>query len=370
MPNQENKEIGILIKIEAIQPNKLQPRRSFDEAKMKQLTESIKKHGVLEPLIVRPLDSDKYELVAGERRYRAAIDAGLSKVPVTIHSLNEQQSREVALLENLQREDLNPIDETEGMLSLLCEALDLSSEEIIQIMNRAANAKRRDQPLTNNVIRQIDCIDDLFLTVGRTTRESFRTNRLPILNLPDDLLAVLRTGKLEYTKAKIIAKVKDLAYRKQLVQYVIKQKLSLSKIKDVVKFPPYLFEVYEKGQLDHDKAIDIAKLSERLDLSQIIQQAIEQEFSLEDIEITISNIQKKHNKKEKQNQSATADSKVILEREKSQKMSPQQQIQDTRLNLQERFSSVINRKTDAWNDKNKQDQIEELLKKLQELLDF
>ena len=201
---EKKKIIGVVVKLETIQISQSQPRRYFNEAKMEQLTKSIERHGILEPLIVRPLDSNRYELIAGERRYRAAEAAGLTEVPVTIHDLDDQQSKEVALLENLQREDLNPIDETEGMLALLSQALNLSSQEIIQLMNRVANAKRRNQPLTDNVTRQIETIDELFLTVGRTTRESFRTNRLPLMNLPSDMLEILREGRLEYTKIKAI----------------------------------------------------------------------------------------------------------------------------------------------------------------------
>jgi ParB family chromosome partitioning protein len=202
---------------------------------MAQLVESVKRHGVLEPLIVRPLDSGDYEIVAGERRYRAAKAAGLTEIPVVIHDFDEQGLIEVALLENLQREDLNPIDETEGMLKLLCHALDLTTEAVIQLLNRAANAKRRDQKLTDNVKRQIEIIDELFMTVGRTNRESFRTNRLPLLNLPEDVLEVLRQGKLEYTKAKAIAKLDNPQDRQQVIELALAESLSLSRIKQEIR---------------------------------------------------------------------------------------------------------------------------------------
>lgn len=202
---------------------------------MEQLVESINKYGILEPLIVRPVTAKTYELVAGERRYRAAKELGLTEIPVVVRKLNEQEAWELALLENLQRDDLNPIDETEGILELICQALNITADEVTSLLNQAANAKRRDQPLTDNVTRQLEIVDDLFRTVGRLNRESFRSNRLPLLNLPEDVLECLRAGKLEYTKAKAIAKLSDQEERQTLMQQVVEERLSLSEVKRRVK---------------------------------------------------------------------------------------------------------------------------------------
>ncbi|MGK7957534.1 MAG: ParB/RepB/Spo0J family partition protein, partial [Crocosphaera sp.] len=202
--------IGQWLNIEKIQLPQRQPRRSFNRERLEELTASIEEYGILEPLIVRPLNDQLYELVAGERRYRAAKKAGKEQIPVIVKDIDEQQAFELALLENMQRDDLNAIDETEGMLTLICQTLEISSnQEVIQLLNKAANAQRRNQPLTDNVKRQIDIIDDLFMKIGRLNRESFRTNRLPLLNLPDDVLQVLRQGRLDYTKAKAIAKLES-----------------------------------------------------------------------------------------------------------------------------------------------------------------
>ncbi|MEM9090468.1 MAG: ParB/RepB/Spo0J family partition protein, partial [Cyanobacteria bacterium P01_F01_bin.53] len=220
----ESKEVGRFISVKDITPLENQPRRYFNEDKLNQLTESIRKHGVLEPLIVRPLDDGTYELVAGERRYRAAQAAGLTEVPIIIRELDEQQAFELALLENLQRDDLNPIDETEGMLELLCQTLELDRDGVISLLNQAANAKRRDQELTDSVKRQLDTVDEIFQTVGRQGRESFRTNRLPLLNLPEDVLEVLRGGELEYTKAKAIAKLDSSEDRVALMEQAIAER--------------------------------------------------------------------------------------------------------------------------------------------------
>lgn len=230
-----NTDIGKFVSIRNIKLPAKQPRRSFNAGKLKQLVESVRKHGILEPLIVRPLTARTYELVAGERRYRAAKEVGLAEVPVVIRELDEQQAFEIALLENLQRDDLNPIDETEGMLELLCQSLGCDREYLIGLLNQAANAKRRDQPLTDDVTRQLKTVDDVFLTVGRQGRESFRTNRLPLLNLPEDVLVFLRAGELEYTKAKAIAKLKTENERCSLMEKAIEERMSLSEIKKVVK---------------------------------------------------------------------------------------------------------------------------------------
>lgn len=228
--------IGQWLDIEKIQLPQRQPRRSFNRERLEELTASIEEYGILEPLIVRPLNDHLYELVAGERRYRAAKKAGKEQIPVIVKDIDEQQAFELALLENMQRDDLNAIDETEGMLALICQTLEISSnQEVIQLLNKAANAQRRNQPLTDNVKRQIDIIDDLFMKIGRLNRESFRTNRLPLLNLPDDVLQVLRQGRLDYTKAKAIAKLESEIDRRNLMELAITQQLTLREIKEKIQ---------------------------------------------------------------------------------------------------------------------------------------
>jgi ParB family chromosome partitioning protein len=113
-PSNSNSSTPPTLKLQQIQVNQ-QPRRYFDPEKLEQLKRSIEEHGILEPLIVRPLGGGEgagYQLVAGERRYRAARELGLKEVPVVVHQLSDQQAIQVALIENLQREDLNPVEET------------------------------------------------------------------------------------------------------------------------------------------------------------------------------------------------------------------------------------------------------------------
>ena len=119
------------LRIEQIVISSLQPRRYFDPEQLEQLTQSVKEHGILEPLLVRSLPDNKYELVAGERRYRAAIEAGLADVPVVIKELTDPEALQLALIENLQREDLNPVEETEGILQLIALRENLAVDEVI-----------------------------------------------------------------------------------------------------------------------------------------------------------------------------------------------------------------------------------------------
>lgn len=107
------------LSINEIIPNRDQPRKTFDEAALEELAQSIKQHGVLQPLLVRPIPSGGYQLVAGERRWRACRMAGLNKVPVVIKELTDTETMEIAIIENLQREDLNPIEEAEGLQALI-----------------------------------------------------------------------------------------------------------------------------------------------------------------------------------------------------------------------------------------------------------
>ena len=249
----EGDQVGKKIAIDAIKLPKKQPRRSFDPIKLQQLIESVRKFGILEPLIVRPLPDEAYELVAGERRYRAANEIGLVDVPVIVRDMTEKEAFELALLENLQRDDLNPIDETEGLLDLLCESLDMSKSRVISLLNKAASAERRGQEIADNVTRsKIEKIDEIFLTVGRINRESFRSNRLPILNLPSDVLAFLRKGELEYTKAKAIAKIEDKRGRQKLMKQVVAEGLSLREVKKCVS-------AMAEGDSASNKSLEIKK---------------------------------------------------------------------------------------------------------------
>ncbi len=290
------------IKIEQIKLPSNQPRRYFEETALSDLAASIKQHGILQPLLVRPLTEGDYELVAGERRYRAAQQVGLTEVPVTIKTLTLDEAWQLALIENLQREDLNPIEETEGILQLLSLKLQIPVKDVSPLLHRlqkehggALNqdkenssnnviGKQEDEKIdidnqviqneqqvennnlthsSNNVIGKLEneppdvdnqviseekqadnnvfwtseiaIIIAVFTGLGLMTWESFITNRLPLLNLPSDVIELLRQGKIAYTKAREIAKVKDETIREQILTEAIDLQLSLNQIKERIQ---------------------------------------------------------------------------------------------------------------------------------------
>jgi ParB family chromosome partitioning protein len=139
-----------LVPLAEIIVNPNQPRRYFDSQALEGLIESIQAHGILQPLLVQPKTEKGYPLIAGERRYRAAQALGLESVPVNICSLDDQQAWAIALVENLQREDLNPVEETRGILKLLAWKLELTEEEVRSQLHRMQNQAKGK--ITHNVI--------------------------------------------------------------------------------------------------------------------------------------------------------------------------------------------------------------------------
>jgi ParB family transcriptional regulator, chromosome partitioning protein len=222
------------LSLEDIAIPKSQVRRYFDEERLSQLENSVRSHGILEPLIVRPIKGGKFELVAGERRIRVAQRIGLTAVPVVIKELTDGEAAKINLVENLQREDLNPFEETEGIVLLLSSELKVPIHEISPLLHRLQHQYKHD---SNNVIGTNDfkLIEAVFASIGRMTWESFVNNRLPLLNLPEDVSEALRSGKIAYTKAKVIAQVKDEDARCDLLKIAIDGDLSLVEIKNQVK---------------------------------------------------------------------------------------------------------------------------------------
>ena len=135
----------VTLPLDEIIPNRDQPRKQFDDAALADLSDSIAQHGVLQPLLVRPMPDGSYQLVAGERRWRASRMAGLTEVPVVIRDMNEQEAAELALIENLQREDLNPMEEAIGYRTLM-DNYGMTQEQAAQVVNKSrpavANALR------------------------------------------------------------------------------------------------------------------------------------------------------------------------------------------------------------------------------------
>jgi ParB family chromosome partitioning protein len=180
------------VPVEAIEKNPYQPRKTFDDEDLSSLGESIRNHGVLQPLLVRQVGS-RYQLIAGERRLRAAQAVGLSAVPVTVVNFNDQQSFEAALVENIQRADLNPIDKAQGFKDYLAR-YEMTHEQL---------ATR--------------------LGVGRATI----TNLVALLELPADLQEAVKTGELTVGHAKILKGITDPVKQQALCKEIIARGLSV-----------------------------------------------------------------------------------------------------------------------------------------------
>ncbi len=210
-----------------------QPRKYFDPARMLLLTESVREKGILEPLLLRPHGRGRYELVAGERRLKAAQAVALTTVPAIIKELSDTAALEIALIENLQREDLSPLEETESLLDLLSRRLQMGANEVIALLNRKAQIDKSGA--TDSAVRSHwDTVEAVFNLVGRISPEGFRTHRLPLLNLPGEVLGALRRGEIEYTKARAIATVKDDEKRAALLQDAIDMNLTLRQVQERV----------------------------------------------------------------------------------------------------------------------------------------
>ena len=158
-----------LIAIDAISPNPSQPRRHFDEEALKELAESIRAQGILQPLLVRPDGSGNYQIVAGERRWRAARMANLSKVPVVIREMSDKEVMAAALIENLQREDLNAIEEAQALKELR-DALNITQEELAKRLGKS-------RPAIANAMR--------LLQLSESAQEDVRYGRMSAGHHPD-----------------------------------------------------------------------------------------------------------------------------------------------------------------------------------------
>jgi ParB family chromosome partitioning protein len=224
-----------VVAISSIHLPQQQPRRYFDPDKLEQLTISVKKLGILEPLLVRLLHPGEYELVAGERRYRAAQKAGLTEIPVVIRELTDEEALQLSLIENLQREDLNPVEETEAILQLLATQLSSSAEEARALLYRMQNEVKGK--VTQNVLgsQEGELVKTMFDSLGLMSWESFVSSRLPLLNLPDEVIEALRQGQIEYTKAQAIARLKDTQARQALLFKAIQENLSLKEILERIR---------------------------------------------------------------------------------------------------------------------------------------
>ena len=172
----ENGSETIILALEEITPNREQPRKEFDEEKIAELADSIRQHGILQPLLVRPMVTGGYQIVAGERRYRAARMAGLSEVPVGVRELEDAQVTELALIENLQREDLTPMEEAQGYQSLM-EKYGMTQEQVAETVGKS-------RPTVTNALRLLQLSEEVreLLELGSITAGHARA----LLSFPDE----------------------------------------------------------------------------------------------------------------------------------------------------------------------------------------
>lgn len=223
-----------MVSPEFIRIQELQPRKFFSEQSLLKLQKSIEKHGVLEPLVVRKGNEGDWELIAGERRLRAARNLGLAQIPIRVVEADDNTARELALVENLNREDLNPIEETEGILSILELASGFTRSEVISMLYRFKNFESGAS--NTGVTKSEQVVIDKFLELGRFSLNSFVVKRLPLLRtLPRELYDAIKSGDLAYSKALAFKRVKDEELRKELLRQAIESKWSRSTINEEIK---------------------------------------------------------------------------------------------------------------------------------------
>ena len=235
----EGENLIKLVNINDVEPNLGQPRKTFNEEELNELSKSILEHGIIQPLIVRERNG-KYEIVAGERRYRAARLAGLNELPIIVKSFSDQQTLEVALVENIQREDLNPM-ELACAYSLLMEQFDLNQEQV-------ADKVGKSRPSVANIMR--------LLKLNPYVQEKLRENEISFGHARA-LLAV--------KEAKLQKELTDIIVEKQLsVRDVEKQIQDLAKKKENIKqekelYNPFYREIQEGLQKLFGTKVSISK---------------------------------------------------------------------------------------------------------------
>lgn len=200
----EDNNGSVTLKISEIEPNRSQPRKEFEEKALSELAESISKHGLLQPLLVRPLPLGGYQIVAGERRYRACRMAGITEVPVIIRELGDTETMEIALIENLQREDLTPIEEALGYQVLIDEH-GFSQEEVAQSVGKSRPAI---------------------------------ANSLRLLKLPQSILDLVSDGKISAGHARALLTLEDERLMQELAEEIIKKDLSVRQVEKICKQKP------------------------------------------------------------------------------------------------------------------------------------
>lgn len=190
-----------LLPLRDIEPDRDQPRKAFDEQALGELSKSIQEHGVLQPIMVRPNPTGGYKIVAGERRWRAARQAGLTEIPVVIREVTDAEAMELALIENLQREDLDPVEEALGYKQLM-ERCNLTQEQAAEKLARSRSAV---------------------------------ANSLRILSLPEDVIEMLKDGTLSAGHAKAVLSIPHAGRQSQCAKQIVEEGLNVRKAETLAK---------------------------------------------------------------------------------------------------------------------------------------
>lgn len=219
------------VPLDSITPRTDQFRRIFDQDKIEALAASISELGLLEPIVIREKEGG-FEIVAGERRYRALRQLGWERAPVHVVSFTDAQAELAGAVENLNREDLGPLEEVDAVLSVLRHALDLPQEEVVALVTRVRGLELENKDLTED---DVSLVVSLFKRLGYTSLNSFYANRLSLLRYPDDLLHAMRVKGLAYTKARVLARVKDDGLRRSLIDTTLRDDLSVEEVEQRVR---------------------------------------------------------------------------------------------------------------------------------------
>ena len=189
------------VDIQKIDINKEQPRKHFDEEKMRDLADSIRQHGVIQPLVVKPEANGRYTIIAGERRYRAARMVGLKQVPVVTKEVTDRELLQISMIENIQREDLNPLEEAQGIAALM-KQFSLTQEEAAEILGRSRSAV---------------------------------ANSLRLLNLPESVKKRIVAAELSAGHARALLAIKDRTLLEKAAAYVVEKQFSVRETESYVK---------------------------------------------------------------------------------------------------------------------------------------
>lgn len=234
-----------------------QPRLYFDPLKMERLKDSINKHGVLEPILVRPDKRGKYQIISGERRWRCCVDLGKDKIPSVVREMSDEIALEAALIAHLLNEEISPIEQTESILSLLALRLDQTVESVkgslYQVKNSRVRGSENSRIFTDE---ELVLVEEILNEFGMKL-SSFVSNRLPMLNLAPSILEAVREGKLSPTNAVIINRQPTKSHKKLVSQA---EGLTKQELLNLVKQPSNGGVKLDEQQDVMDRVFDRIKL--------------------------------------------------------------------------------------------------------------